>query len=91
MGNPFGATSLEVQPPVLSSLDWPDELTGRIQTLPHQREGIGDGRILVEVLAFFTSDLKAVTSRIRGAFHDVSAWSLCTEIAMLFIVESLTR
>jgi hypothetical protein len=55
-----------------------------IQTLPHQREGVGDGRVAVEKLALFSSDLMALTLGARGALHD-SSWPLYTGIASLLI------
>ncbi len=36
-------------------------LTRWIQTLPHEREGVGEGGIVVDMLALFTSDLVALT------------------------------
>jgi hypothetical protein len=60
-------------------------LTGRIQTLPHEREGIGDGGIVVDMLALFTSDVGALTLGASGALHDSSSWPLYSGIATLLM------
>jgi hypothetical protein len=57
----------------------------RIQTLPHELEGFGHGRIVVDMLALFLSDLVALTSGARGALHDSSSWPLYSGIATLLM------
>ena len=51
----------------------------------HEHEGVGDRRIIVDMLGLFTSDLVAMTLWARGAFHDTSCWTSRTDIASLLI------
>jgi len=49
-----------------------------IQTLPHERERVGEGVIVVAILARFPSDLVALTCGAPGAWHDSSSWTFRT-------------